>query len=371
MVGDGITIGGSALYRDTAIEIDRSTTDATGENFGLQRGARVFTAFDAFGIEHELSFSSFDTERQDPGGFTEAFNGDRTQIAYLGTTETRFGTLSFGLDETKEEFLTSSDVGESTTRSAMVELLAQPTDATDLALSLRYDDNDNYGGNVSGRIALAWQARSDLTVRAVVGNGFRSPSLYERFGPFGDPNLLVEASRSVEFGVEQTWSTGRYEATVFYTEIDDLIGFDFGAGGYIQSPGTTISKGIELSGERRLSDVVTISGGYTFTDAETEGDRLARVPRHDLSVTVDAVISDRWSAAATVQHVFDVEPSAFAPTGNKVGDYTLVGFGVSHDVNETTEAYFRVENLFDEDYETAGGFNTPGRSFFGGVRAQF
>ena len=74
---------------------------------------------------------------------------------------------------------------------------------------------------------------------------------------------------------------------------------------------------------------------------------------------------------ATLTYVADVEPSEFAPADNKVGDYTLVGLGFEYDVNETSEAFFRVENLFDEDYETAGGFNMPGRAFFAGVRARF
>ena len=34
-------------------------------------------------------------------------------------------------------------------------------------------------------------------------------------------------------------------------------------------------------------------------------------------------------------------------------------------------AYLRIENLTDEDYETAGGFNTPGRAFYFGLRASF
>ena len=86
---------------------------------------------------------------------------------------------------------------------------------------------------------------------------------------------------------------------------------------------------------------------------------------------VTTQFSDRLSGSARIQHVFDTQPSAFAPTDNKVDDYTLVGLGVSYDVNETTEAYFRIENLFDDDYETAGGFNTAGRSFYAGIRAEF
>ncbi len=377
-VGEGVTIGASALYRDTSIEIDRSSFDPSGETTGEQRGARAFTAFDAFGVEHELSVSKFETERRDPGGFVTEFDGDRTQITYLGTTDLAFGTLSFGLDRTEETFLTSSNSGESTTNSAMLELLTQPSNTTDLALSLRYDNNDTFGGNVSGRVALAWQATSETTVRAVVGNGFRAPSLFERFSAFGDPALAVEKSSSAELGVERQFSNGNYEATLFYTRVVDLIDFDglavacgSGFGCYNQVAGKTVSMGLELGGEVEVADGLTLFGSYAFTDAETEGTRLARVPRHDLSIGIERDFSDSFSVFASVTHVADIEPSAFAPADNKVDDHTLVSIGASYGISDTTEAYFRVENLFDEDYETAGGFNTAGRSFFAGIRAQF
>ena len=82
-------------------------------------------------------------------------------------------------------------------------------------------------------------------------------------------------------------------------------------------------------------------------------------------------VTDRLQATLDVRHVGDVVPSIYAPADHKVGTYTLVGAGVSYDVTDTTQAYLRVENLFDEDYETAGGYNTPGRSAFFGVRADF
>lgn len=377
-VADGVILGGSALYRDAEIEIDRSAADPTGENTSRQRGARVFTEFDAFGIEHELSFSSFDTERRDPGGFTTEFNGDRTQVSYLATAEVSAGTFSFGLDQTDESFSTPTENGETETRSTLLEFLTNPTEYTDLALSLRYDDNDDFGGNLSARVALAWQAAPDLTVRAVVGNGFRAPSLFERFSAFGDPNLQVEESKSYELGLEKRFTGGHIEATAFYTEIDDLIDFDgaatacgSGFGCYNQVPGTTVSQGIELEVEAALSNDLALFGNYTYTDAKTNGARLVRVPRHDLSLGLEKQVSDRIAASATVTHVADVLPSPFAPANNKVGDYTLFDAGISYDVSDKTEAYLRVENLFDEDYETAGGFNAPDRSVYVGLRARF
>ena len=378
--GDGVVLGFSAFHRDAEAEIDRSAADNSGTNTVEQTGARIYTEIAAFGMDHSFSYSAFRSERRDPGGFVRAFDGDRRQLSYLGTAELAGGTtLSFGLDRTEEEFDTDTDQGSSVTTSALAEAIFRPRDDLDLALSLRYDDNDDFGGNSSGRVALAWRVQPDTTVRAVVGTGFRAPSLFERFSAFGDPTLDVEKSRSVELGLERRFGEESFlQATAFYAEIDDLIQFDpasvacgSGFGCYNQVPGTTVTKGVEMEGRYAYTDRVAVFGTYTYTDAETDGARLALVPRHDLTLGVDVAFTDRLRGSFDVQHVADVEPSPFAPPDNKVGDYTLANLGFAYEVTETAEAYLRVENLFDEDYETVGGFNMPGRGIYVGLRAAF
>ena len=290
LVTDNVELGFSAFYRDSDIEIDSSSADNSGENFSEQIGARVFASFDLFGGEHTLSYSYFDIERRDPGGFATEFNGDREQIAYLGTFNTDIGILSFGLDRTEESIDNSFEAGSTTIYSVFSELLAPVNDDIDLAASVRLDDNSNFGQNVSGRLAVAWQVAPETTVRAVAGSGFRAPAPVEQFASFGNPDLEVERSYTLELGVEQRFgSRGSIEVTGFYTEIDNLIDFDgaaafcgSGFGCFVQSTGTTISQGVEVLGSYALTDRIDLFGSYTYTDAETEDVRLVRVPKHDI-----------------------------------------------------------------------------------------
>ena len=87
-------------------------------------------------------------------------------------------------------------------------------------------------------------------------------------------------------------------------------------------------------------------------------------------MALGAQITPRLDAQFTLQHVAGVTPSPFAPP-NKVEDYTLFHVNAGYDVTDSVQAFLRVENLFDEDYETAGGFNTPGRAAYVGLRASF
>ena len=52
-------------------------------------------------------------------------------------------------------------------------------------------------------------------------------------------------------------------------------------------------------------------------------------------------------------------------------DYTVVNATVSYAINDTTQAYLRIENLFDEEYQTVRNYGQPGRQVFLGVRASF
>ena len=389
-VTDSFTIGAAVNARDGVVDIDGvdenfSPADSLDRFFVEELGARVYGELVTGNVTHTLAYSYFDIERLDTTGSTTNFAGERKRLSYLGSADLSNGyTLNLGLDKTDEAFNSDGETGSEDTVSAQAELLFRPLSNLDLSAALRYDDNSAFGGKATGRLAAAWRPQDDLTFRAVLGTGFRAPSLYERFSIYGDAGLSPEESRSFELGVEKTYGTlASVKATMFYTEIDDLIRYDFGStacsyaqepdksGCYNQVAGTTKSRGIELSGQYALSAATNLFGNYTYTDATTDGTRLTRTPRHDLVLGFDTQFSSRLSGGMDVRYVGDVKPDAFAPADNKIGDYAIVGANLNFDLNDKTQAYLRVENLFDEDYETAAGYNMPGRAAFFGIRADF
>jgi vitamin B12 transporter len=380
LVTDDVTVGTALLWRDSTIAFDRSAGDNSGMNYVTQRGGRVFAEFDTGAISHELSLSAFESETRDPGGFTSYFFGKRQEFRYLGSADLGGrNKLNFGLEHSRESIRTSATTGAYENNALFAELQTSPGADVDLSLAARFDDHSQFGGHWSGRLAGVWQLNSATAVRAVLSTGFRAPSLYELFSSVGSPTLTPEQSRSAELGIEHRFGeAGMIKATVFYTEIDNLIDFDraatacgSGFGCYNQVPGTTVSKGVEFAGRYALDARYTLFGNYTLTDARNAGARLPRVPMHDLVLGVEATFNDRLTGRIAVQHVADIVPSIFAPANNKVGDHTLVNLGLDYAVTKNATAYLRVDNLLDEDYETAGGYNMPGRAFAFGVRASF
>jgi vitamin B12 transporter len=216
---------------------------------------------------------------------------------------------------------------------------------------------------------LAVRPAEGPVVRASLGSGFRAPSLYELFHPFyGNTGLQPETSVSAELGVEKTYDSGAtVRITGFYTEIDDLIQYDFTTSKYAQVAGTSKTKGIEIAAEAPLSDTLSIFGSFTYTDARSNaGTRLMRVPTHDTVIGLDAQFGSRISAQATLQHVNGLTDLAGA-----MPSYTVANAVVTYDISDTTQAYLRVENLFDEEYQVINGYGTSDRAAFFGIRGEF
>jgi vitamin B12 transporter len=342
---------------------------------GTARGLRAFAEYSPGAIDHSIALAYYDNDRTNDIGFgTSSFLGERTTLEYLGTTSILNGsTLSFGAVFSEERFDTSDSFGGAASGDRQVGAVFAEgqfalSPATDLAVSLRYDDYSDFGDFVSGRLALAYRPADGTTLRAVLSNGFRAPSLFEINDPtYGNASLTPEESRTFELGVEQRFSGGAtLQATAFWTDIDDLIQFIFPAG-YVQTTGTTETRGVSLSGSLPLGSRAELFGNYTYTDANApDGSQLVRVPKNDLSLGVSGDITDRLRGVATAQFVSGVED-----IGGPLDDYWVANATLTYEISETTETYLRVVNIFDEDYEVIEGYGTSGRAFYVGLRARF
>ncbi|WP_417275330.1 TonB-dependent receptor plug domain-containing protein [Celeribacter halophilus] len=367
-INDSLTLGLTGFYRDSDLEYDTDwDIDATATR--EQKGVRTYAQFETAQISHELSASFFQSDRTyGSGSSSYYYSSERKEVSYLGSTDLSASTtLTFGAEYLEESYDGTYGNGIDRNTALKGEFLFEPMAGLNLSAALRYDDHSDLGEHISGRLAAAWEVAPDWTLRAVLGTGFRAPSLSERFGYGGDPDFKEETSRSAELSVERRFMGDDFvKATLFYTEIDDKINYNYDTWAYEQIGGTTTSQGVELSGQYRLSQRVTLFGSYTYTDSENDGARATRVPRHDVVAGLDTTLSDRLSGTFSVQHVADL-----LDTSTRLGDYTLFNASLSYDLTDTVQLYLRADNLTDEDYETVGGYNTPGRSAYLGLKASF
>ena len=248
---------------------------------------------------------------------------------------------------------------------------------------------------------------SGTKLRTHVGNGYRVPSLYERFGSFfstfvmpefiaiGDPFLKPEKTIAFDAGVEQNLVKDRVHlsATYFYTRLRDIIGFgnsvpNIGStgrpfGGYENQKGG-IARGAEFSVKAKATTSTDIFASYTFTNSDqrepqVSGSRIIStlgIPDHQFTlvatqrfkrfwVNFDFLATSTYLAPIFSNSTFNTYVYRFA--GNRKGDVTA-GYTFGFKREKTLRIYGTVENVFDQEYyengfRTAGATGRLGMSF--------
>ncbi|MBP7003271.1 TonB-dependent siderophore receptor [Amaricoccus sp.] len=354
------------------------------DTWGLRGGADFTT--DA-GLTNTLALTYYDVDRDTTQfGTQSTFKGHRTKAEYLGGWDVSETVgLQYGADWTREESESTWDASaENWIAGAWLQGTWTPAEALVFNAAFRADDHSEFGYYPTARATFAWLATPETTIHGALANGFRAPSNYELFSLYGNPNLQPEESVSADIGVSRRFADrGEVGATLFWLEIEDLIEFESLSaapwGRYVQTNGTTRSRGLELSGQWAFNELFALRGAYTWTDTETpDGTPINRAPKHDLSLTATGAYK-RLSYDLGANFIWDyVDDSAIDFLSGDViqsegwtRDFVVVNARVAYAVTEAAEIYVRAENLFDEQYQTARGYGTSDRAFYAGVTARF
>jgi iron complex outermembrane receptor protein len=246
----------------------------------------------------------------------------------------------------------------------------------------------------TGDGSIAYLFRSTNTkLRGHVGNGYRKPSLFERFGTFfspffgfgalGDPRLAPERSVAFDAGVDQTLGSNRarLSATYFYTRLQEVVGFandtpndPFGRFGGFVNTGGGLSRGAELSGEFAPARWLDLFASYTFVNSDLRRPSAAGVlrafatPEHQFTLVANARLGSRvavnFDLVASTDYlalIFDNQTftrHAYSFDGIRKGDLTA-SYTLPLSDSRRLRFFGKVENVFDRDYYE-NGFRTPG-----------
>jgi vitamin B12 transporter len=406
-VTDSLTIGINGFVERGEGEFDEQGSsgpiDGTpGNDIGSTEvtGLRTFATFDRGMWTHDLNLTYLETDRRQNSvtpfafsTFSSRFQGERRTVSYVANTEAVANTqLSFGIDWREDIAVYANLPGGRAsvyTTGAFVEAVHAASSTLDITASYRIEEHSSFGVEQTGRLAFAWRPTDALTIRGAVANGFRPPSIDELFGnypasgPFiGNPNLSPENSLSAELGIDYSFANGaRIGATVHRLDIENLITFQScgsfpcptGTFSTLRNvPGISTFQGIELTGSFPIGTRTTLEASYGYIDArQTDGTRLTEVPRHDLNLLLTTSLSDSWSAAIAMQAASDTVDQNSSGTLVQLDDYVVFDATLTHALSDTVEAYLRIENIFDEQYQTTLGYGTSDRAFYLGLQARF
>ena len=340
--------------------------------------------------EHEQYFNFNTDENPDPTLRSES-SGFTEQSSHAIFVQDQFrlddGRLQIGLSGRLQQFSPGQPVFSGNSNPYLdANLMSVPTAST-----------------ADGAIAYFFRS-SNTKFRTHVGNSYRSPASFERFGAsffegfasfWGDPRLRPERSIALDGGLDQ-WlfdSKLRLSGTYFYTALQEVIVFDFGIidpvsdpfdrfGGY-RNTGGGLARGAEFSVSAALNESFNLTTSYTYTDSLS---RTPTVPGENFFRRL-GVSGHMFSLTATQRfgRGVDLTFDLFAAS-----DYALKFFGsdrrlifdgpVKADLVATytipiggvkaLRMFSKVENLFDRRY-FENGFESPGVWVVGGLDFRF
>jgi vitamin B12 transporter len=333
---------------------------------------------------NRVAFTISDINRDNISDFGSSQRGRIERFEYQGDLNaTDWSRLVFGAETERSRY----DAFRTRTNSAYGQIIVKPIAALTLTGGVRHDDHRDFGGHttVGGNAALDLGA---TIVRASYAEGFKAPTLFQLRSDFGNPALQRETARSVDVGVEQRFIEGRVvaSATWFHRNTRNQINFtpcraDIAICGDGDRPfGTydnidrTRANGVEFALDVRPADAFRLNVVYNYINAENRapgaafGQALLRRPKNSIAVNADYTTSFGLSLGGGVRHVSDsIDIDAFGDRVRLEG-YVLADLRAAYAVSERIELYGRVENLFDEHYESVLGYGAPGRAAYAGVR---
>ncbi|HEX8400096.1 MAG TPA: TonB-dependent receptor [Allosphingosinicella sp.] len=352
--GWSLSIDGSYLSSANRNRLGEEALNRTaGERFSL--GAQASKAIALGGTRHRLTVAA---EHE-----AEAFRA-RDQIYFGGSDQDRTRDLTATIGEWRADW---SD-----------------RFATDIAV--RHDSFSAFTDATTFRASALARPIDQVTVHAAYGEGIAQPTFFDLFGFFpgsfqGNSNLRPESSKGYEAGVR--WAAGRASLGVtgfsnrLRSEIVETFDPTTFISGTANATGRSRRRGVEVEASYRFQPM-RMAFNYTYLDAgkrRAEGDLLVREvrrPRNSANLFADGEIGpvSYGAALSYVGRRRDTDFDLFPAQVVALDDYVLASLKLGYRITPQIEAFARVENAFDADYQDVIGYHTAGRTVYAGLRVR-
>ena len=341
--------------------------------------------------QHKILISQ---SKSDNAAFADKAKGNVTastkdQFQYIGSFTWDQGAQNIAalIEREKEDWMQRGEITwgvydpnqdrERDTDSVAVEYRTDINDQLTLAASARHDDNSEFDSAKTYRAEAIYQLTEAIRLRGAVGTAVKNPTFTERFGFYtnfiGNPNLIPEESTSWELGADQLIMGGALtlSLTIFEAELENEIdGFVYDPATFAYTSnninGTSERKGAELSAVGNISESMSLSVAYTYTDSTgDDAVREVRRPRHIASLNLGWQAAHNLHLNTNIQFTGEQTDVYFPPFPEPsqivaLSNHTLVNINLNYSATEKFEMYLKLENALNENYEEVFGYQTLG-----------
>ncbi len=365
-------------YQDSKNEFDGfAGVPVDGDEIGETNEFSVaaFATHKAFGgaLENRLSITYLRNDRLNLSNGAASFDALGTRISYEYQSTLKpaeWISVIAGAEYDKQESTVTVGFGgnqEIETVSGFGLIQFRPVSFATVNAGIRHDASSDFSNETTFSVSAAVDIPiTDAILRGSFAEGFRAPTA----GELGfNRNLFAEFSDGWDIGIEQSLLDGRarLSATYFDHRIDDLIAFDLAAFTFVNIQEFS-TRGVEIALDAAMTDWLTVSASYTFTDAINLSTRTAAGNQPDDRINFELALRPADRLTLSLGASYNGEEADGAQT---LDSFVLVNVRAAYALTDGIELFARVENATDADYQDNFGYGTAPASAFGGVKARF
>ena len=310
--------------------------------------------------------------------FTFAPRTDSQTLLWLNSLTLPLGRLDLGVEQLRQR-ITGEGVADGdypylrTSRRTDSVFAAWEIahDTQRLRLQVRQDRIQSVGSEPTAAIGWGWQLAPTWSLRASWASSFRAPTFDDLYSPFGaNPALRAERSRGTELALEHRAPTGEaLRLVAFDNRIRDAIELD--ADFVPRNLARARVKGVSMEARRRLAGF-DLRANLTLQNPQGERDDAAGTAiaeRLSRRARAFGTLSAQWQQGRlqTGAH-WIAQGDRIDTRGEPMAGYGVIDLTAGWQLGSQWSLFGRVGNLGGRAYETAAGYNMPGRTVFMGLR---
>jgi vitamin B12 transporter len=241
--------------------------------------------------------------------------------------------------------------------------------AHQVQLNLRQDRYSDFGTANTGLLGYGFRMAEGWRLTANVSTAFKAPTFNDMYYPLsfgyqGNPSLEPERAKNLELGAHYRQEGLHFDGVLFQNRIRNLIVIN-NSYTTMENLDEAVIEGMELVYGLQ-QDGLEIENALTIQsprNAKT-GAQLSRRAQ-----TMNTLIIARTFEAGRVGfewHSSDARTDGF----NAVNAYSVINLSAQWKIAPHLGLNARVDNLLNEDYMLAYGYNTPGRVVYVGLSYQ-
>lgn len=372
---------GYADYDSSFSPADSTIERDDFKNYQLSAGWSKNYTNQTHSIDLALSTDDSDNTYVDfsVGPTTSTFITKRTQIDYNGQyLLSNELNISGGINWYNDDVSHSSQPFVEDSRDVLAVFVGAYYDADKVLanLTVRQDDDEQFGDETTYTAAAGYHLSEDATFRISQSTGFKAPTFNDLYYPlYGNPDLQPEKSVNRELGLSVDFDIAQVDIAIFRNDIEDKIDYD--ANFALANIDEARYEGVEFSLSQQFFGFDSnLNFAYLSAEDEETGAELRNVAKRTFNWEL-AKQFGAFDASLDMQYRSDRQGAV-----TRLGSYTLWNLAGNYQVNEHIEVSLRVENLFDKEYNAVDSntdfttgevyyYNTPERRFFAGASYQF